>query len=122
MVAHAVELGAALHVVEVFLHLFFLRCCCHLFHVFALRSQNHESYAKHSVGASGEDGKLHVGVFHVKHHLCALGAAYPVALRVGYAVAPLYGVEAIEQTLRIGRRAKAPLAHLLLHHGEAAAY
>ena len=89
-------------------------------HEFALRCQHHERNAEDSVGASGEDSEVEVLTSHLELHLRALTSAYPVLLCLLDRVAPVDGVEAVEQTLRVSRCAQTPLLHLLLHDGEAA--
>ena len=121
-VGHAVELRALLHIVEILVHLGLLLGCGDLRHIVRLGGQHHERHAEHRVGASGKDGKLQVTVLHLELHLSTLAASYPVFLRLGDRVAPVYGVEAVEQTLCVGRHSQAPLAHLLLHHWESAAH
>ena len=102
MVSHTVKLGTLLHVVEIFLHLFLLLGCSYLLNIFALWSQNHEGYTKHSIGTCGEDGKLHVAVLYREYDLCTLRTANPVLLGFLDTVAPLDGLQTIEQTLRVG--------------------
>ena len=62
-----------------------------------------------------------VAVLHAKLHLRAFRAANPVALRLLDGVRPVDALQPVEQALGIGRDAQAPLAHLLLHYGIAAA-
>ena len=122
MVCHAVEFGALLHVGEVVVHFLLLRVGGELAHEFAFRCEHHECHSEDGVGACGEDGEFHVAVFHLELHLRSFRASYPVFLCLLDAVAPLHGVESFEQTLRVCRRTEAPLLHLLLHHGVAAAF
>ncbi len=122
VVGHAVELGALLHVGEVLIDGSLLFGLCQFFHQLALGSQYHECNAENSVCTSREDGEFDVAVFDGELHFRSFGASYPVALCLLYAVAPLHGVESVEQTLRVCRCAQAPLLHLLLHHGVAAAF
>ena len=58
----------------------------------------------------------------IEHHFGALASAYPVALHVLEGVGPFEFVEAGKEPFRIGRYPELPLAHLLLHHRETAAY
>ena len=121
-VGNAFTLSALLGGFEISLHVGPLRLGGELCHEFALGSQHHEGYAEDGVGAGGEYGKLEVAVLHAELHLGAFGAAYPVALRFLDGVGPVERVEALEQTAGVGRHPEAPLLHLLLHHGVAAAF
>ena len=114
MVSHTVQLGALLYVVEIFLHLFLLLGSSYLLNILALWSQNHEGYTKHGIGTGGEDGELHVAVLYREYYLCTLRTANPVLLGFLDTVAPLDGLQTVEQTLRVGRCSQAPLLHLLL--------
>ena len=114
MVSHTVKLGTLLHVVEIFLHLFLLLGSSYLLNIFALWSQNHEGYTKHSIGTGGEDGKLHVAVLYREYYLCTLRTANPVLLCFLDTIAPLDGLQTVEQSLRVSRCSQAPLLHLLL--------
>ena len=114
MVSHTVKLGTLLHVVEIFLHLFLLLGSSYLLNILALWSQNHEGYTKHSIGTCGEDGKLHVAVLYREYYLCTLRTANPVLLGFLDTIAPLDGLQTVEQTLRVSRCSQAPLLHLLL--------
>ena len=114
MVSHTVKLGTLLHVVEIFLHLFLLLGSSYLLNIFALWSQNHEGYTKHSIGTGGEDGELHVAVLYREYYLCTLRTANPVLLGFLDTVAPLDGLQTVEQTLRVSRSSQTPLLHLLL--------
>ena len=122
VVDHAFAFGAAFDVFHVFSHSFALIFCCQLFYQFAFWCQHHEGDAEHRVGTGGEDGERGVGVGHAEFHFRALRASDPVALGLLNAVAPVDGVQAVEQTLGISRHAQTPLAHLLLFHGIAAAF
>ena len=114
MVRHTVKLGTLLHVVEIFLHLFLLLGSSYLLNIFALWSQNHEGYTKHSIGTGGEDGKLHVAVLYREYYLCTLRTANPVLLGFLDTIAPLDGLQTVEQTLRVSRCSQTPLLHLFL--------
>ena len=114
MVSHTVKLGTLLHVVEIFLHLFLLLGSSYLLNIFALWSQNHEGYTKHSIGTGGEDGELHVAVLYREYYLCTLRTANPVLLCFLDTIAPLDGLQTVEQSLRVSRCSQAPLLHLLL--------
>ena len=128
MVHLTLALGAFLHVGQVFIDGLLLTGRGELCDELALRSQHHESDTEDGVGTGGEDGEavdggqtaVHTGG-HFKKHLCAFRAAYPVALGLLDGVAPVDGVETVEQALGIGRHAQTPLAHLLLLHGITAA-
>ncbi len=114
MVCHTVELGALLHVVEILFYFFLLLGSCNLLNILAFWSQDHEGNTKHGICTGGKDSELHVAVLHREHNLCTLGTANPVLLSLGDTVAPLDGVETIEQTLSVSRSTQAPLLHLLL--------
>ena len=120
MVCHAVELCALLYISQILVNSSLLLGCGELLHELALRCENHEGHAEDGVGTGGEDGELDVAVFHCKLHLCSFRASDPVFLCLLYRVAPVDGVKTVEQALRVGTCAQAPLAHLLLHHGVAA--
>ena len=121
-VGDAVQLGALLHVGEILIDRRLLLGRGHLAYIFALGSQHHESNAKHGIGTGSEDSEANVTVLDTEFHLRSLGAAYPVALRFLQAVRPVYGIQSVEQALRVGRHTQAPLAHLFLHHGETSSY
>ena len=121
-VGDAFALGALLRGFEVGFDLGALSGRGELLHEFALGGEHHEGNAEDGVGAGGEDGELHVAVLHGKFHLRAFRAANPVALRFLDGVRPVDGVESVEEALRVGRHAEAPLLHLLLHHGVSAAF
>ena len=114
MVSHTVKLGTLLHVVEILLYLFLLLGSSYLLNILALWSQNHEGNTKHGIGTGSEDGKLHVAVLYREYYLCTLRTANPVFLGFLDTVAPLDGLQTIEQTLRVSRCSQAPLLHLLL--------
>ena len=59
---------------------------------------------------------------YLKFHLCSFRASYPVALSLLKRLSPVHGVQSVEQTLCIGADAQAPLHHLLLNNGVAAAH
>ena len=114
MVSHTVKFGALLHVVQIFLHLFLLLGSSYLLNIFALWSQHHEGNTKHGIGTGSEDGELHVAVLYREYYLCTLRAANPVLLGFLDTVAPLDGLQTVEQTLRVSRCSQTPLLHLLL--------
>ena len=102
VVAHTFQFGAFLDVIEIFFDFSFLFFGCDLLHIFRFGSQNHECNAKHCVGASGENGEADVAVFHLKLHFCSFATAYPVFLGFLYRVCPVYFVQSVKQSLRIG--------------------
>ena len=55
-------------------------------------------------------------------HLGTLRASYPVLLRLLDRVAPVDGLQSVEQSLCVSADTQAPLAHLLLLYREAAAH
>ena len=114
MVSHTVQLGALLHVVEILLHLFLLLGSSYLLNILALWSQNHEGNTKHGIGTGSEDGELHVAVLYREYYLCTLRTTNPVLLGFLDTVAPLDGLQTVEQSLRVSRCSQAPLLHLLL--------
>ena len=122
MVYLALTLGAACHILYVFLYLILLLRSGEFLDQVALRSQYHERNAKHGIGTSGEDGELLVRVSNLKLHLGTLRTSYPVLLRLLDRVAPVDGLQSVEQTLCVCADTQAPLAHLLLFYREAAAY
>ena len=63
-----------------------------------------------------------VAIGHIKLHLGSFASANPVALGLLERVGPVDGVQSVKQTLCIGADTKAPLLHLLLHHGMAATH
>ena len=99
VVGHAVELGALLYVSQIFVYGSLLFGGGELLYQLALRSQHHEGNAEDGVGACGEDGEMFFAVFYCELHLGAFRTAYPVALCFFYRVAPVDGVETVEQTL-----------------------
>ena len=103
MVSHTVKFGALLHVVQIFLHLFLLLGSSYLLYILALWSQHHEGNTKHSIGTGSEDGELHVAVLYREYYLCTLRTANPVFLGFLDTVAPLDGLQTVEQTLRVSR-------------------
>ena len=114
MVSHTVKLGTLLHVVEIFIHLFLLLGSSYLLNIFALWSQNHEGYTKHCIGTGGEDGELHVAVLSQNSTSVPSRTANPVLLGFLDTIAPLDGLQSVEQSLRVSRCSQAPLLHLLL--------
>ena len=148
VVYHAFPLGAALDVLDVLIDGLALFWRCHLIDQLAFGSEDEEGDAEHRVGTGGEDGEsqrsrgqgaggkriaLAVGILlllapcslllfaNCYLHFRSFAAAYPVALRFLDALAPVDGVEAVEEALAVGADAQAPLPHLLLLHGIAAA-
>ena len=121
-VADAFALRALLGSIQIGFHFRLLRFGGDLGNQFAFGSQHHESNAKHRIGASRKDDKLKAAVFDMEFHFRAFRAAYPVALCFLQRIRPLDSVQPVQQTLCVGRHAQAPLAHLLLHHGVAAAF
>ena len=91
-------------------------------HEFAFGSEHHEGHTENRVGTRGEDGELHVAVFHRKLHLRAFRTTDPVALRFFDRIGPVEFVESVEQSAGIGTDAQTPLLHFLLHHGVSAAF
>ena len=122
MVNHALALSASLDIFDIFVHGRTLFRCGDLVHEFALRSEHHEGDAKHGVGACGEDGEGFVAVGYLELYLSSLAASYPVLLCLLDGVAPLDGLQSVEQTLAVGADAETPLAHLFLFYREAAAH
>ena len=125
MVYLTLALRAASHILDVFLNLGLLLGCGKFVDKVALRCQYHESNTEHGVGTGSEDGEgliVIVPVPNPKLHLCTLRPAYPVLLCLLDGVAPVDGLQSVEQTLGVGADAEAPLAHLLLLDGEAAAH
>ncbi len=122
-VNHALALGAVLDGVEVGVNCGALLRSGDFVDVLALGSEHHEGDAEDRVGACGEylQGEV-VAAVDGEAHLGAFGAAYPVALRLLDGVRPVYAVEALQKALGICRHAEAPLPHLLLLHGVAAAH
>jgi len=114
VVSHTVQLGALLHVVQILLHLFLLLGSSYLLNILALWSQHHEGNTKHGIGTGGEDGELHVAVLYREYDLCTLRTANPVFLGFLDTVAPLDGLQTVEQSLRVSRCSQTPLLHLLL--------
>ena len=121
VVNHTLAFGAALHIGQVFVHLFLLFGGGQFGHQLALGSQNKEGNAEHGVGTGGEDGEVHIAVGHLYLHLGTLAASNPVLLCLLDAVAPLNGLQAVQQTLCVCAHTQTPLAHLLLLHGISAA-
>ncbi len=120
-VAHAVQLGALLDIGQVFVHFGPLLRRRQFVHQLRLGRQHHERHAENRVGARRKNSEMPLAVGHLEFHFGAFGTADPVALRLLDGLRPVDGVESVEQPLRVGRRAQAPLPHLLLHHGIAAA-
>lgn len=85
-------------------------------------SEHHESNTEYGIGARGEDIEHDIGVSDHKLHLGALRTADPITLSLLERIAPLEGVEVIEQTGSVSRDAEAPLIHHLLLHGETATH
>ena len=89
--------------------------------------------AKQGVWAGGEDRQLggrFAGTFrsqagtlpYIKMHQRAFASANPVPLAFLDGVAPVQPIQAVQQFLGIGRNPHAPLHHLLLDNGVAAAF
>ena len=79
---------------------------------------NHERNAENGVRAGGEHVELVSGPFDVETYHGSFRTAYPVALYLFQRFAPLYVVEPVEHSLRIGSNPKQPLFHDFLFHGE----
>ena len=62
------------------------------------------------------------GACNLKFHLRTLRATNPVLLCLLDAVAPLYRVQSVQESLCISTHSQAPLPHLLLLHRETAAH
>ena len=62
----------------------------------------HEGDAKHGVGACGKDGEGLVAVCDLKLYLGTFAASDPVALGLLDGVAPVDGVESVEEALGVG--------------------
>ena len=92
----------------------------HLFHVFAFRSEHHESNAENGIGTGGEDKHFLIAAHKWKLHFGTFAEANPVALSFLDGVGPFQVVEVAEQTTGVSRHAQAPLAHHFLHHRIAA--
>ena len=122
MVYHALALCAALHVLDICIHLGALLCCGHLVHQFALGRQDEEGDSKHGIGTSGEDGEAHITFCHLDLHLCTFASAYPVPLGLLDGFAPVDGVQSVQQPLAVCTHTQAPLAHLLLFHRVSASF
>ena len=82
--------------------------------------QHHVSGAEERVRAGGKDADFLVGTGDLEIDFGAFGAADPVALHLLEGVAPINGIEVLEETLGIGGDAQHPLAHRLAHDREAA--
>ena len=118
----ALALGLVADFAQVCLHGLVLLRGGDLGHIVGLGGKNHEGDAKDGVGACGEDFELEVvAARQGEEHLGAFAATNPVALGLLEAIAPFQSVEAVKQTLCVCGDAEAPLAHLLLLHGESAA-
>ena len=121
MIHLALTLGALLHIGEIFVDGCLLLRSGELLHEFALGSQHHECHTEDGVGTRGEDGELYIAVSHFELHLRTFRTTNPVALGFLQRVGPVDGLQAVEESLGIGRHAQTPLAHLLLFYGIAAA-
>ena len=127
---HALRLGNPLALgllsrgPDILLHLFAPVLGGQLGNQLALGSEHHEGDAEDRVGPGGEysDGQVPAVADRVENHLRSLGAAYPVALHLLEGVAPVEGVEGVEQPFGVGGDPELPLGHLLLLHGIAAAH
>ncbi len=117
----ALALGLVLHLVKIGVYQRLLLGSGEQGHIFGLRSEHHEGDAEDGVGAGGEYLEVQVPVGHPEVHFGTLAAAYPVALGLLEAFAPVQCVETGEEARRVGRDAQAPLAHHLLLDGMAAA-
>ena len=62
------------------------------------------------------------GACYLKLHFRTLRATYPVLLSLLDAVAPLYCVQSVQESLCVGTHSQTPLSHLLLFHRETAAH
>ena len=99
MVSHTVQLGALLHVSEIFVHSSLLLRCGELLHEFALRCQYHEGNAEDGVGTCGEDGEVEVLICHLELHLSSFRTTDPVALCLLDGITPVYCLQSVKQTL-----------------------
>ena len=120
-VRDTLPLGAFLRSVQIGFYLCALCFGRYLGDKLALRRENHECYAEHRVCACREDGKFQITILYAETNLRSFRATYPIALRFLQRIRPIYRLEPVEQSLRIGRDTQAPLAHLFLHHGIASA-
>ena len=120
VVNHALTLGTAFYVFDVFVYGLTLFGSGNHIHQLALGSQYKEGHAKHRIGTGGEDGKVHILVCHFYLNLGTFASTNPVLLGFLDALAPLDGFQTVQQTLAIGTDTQAPLAHLLLFHRVAA--
>ena len=120
VVYHALALGAALYVFDVLVHGLPLAWSGHHVHEFTLRGQHEEGDAEHGVGTCGEDGEAGIAVCHTYLHLRTLAASYPVPLRLLDGIAPVDGLQSVQQSLAVCTDSQAPLPHPLLFHGIAA--
>ena len=116
MVGHALKLGAALNISQILVDFSLLSLSCQLRNEFALRRKNHESNTEHSIGTGCEDGEVLVRVLNRELHLSTLRASNPVALSLLDRIAPLNGIQSVEQTLSISRYTETPLLHLTLYN------
>ncbi len=115
-IGYTVSLCTLFGSIKICLYLSFLCFGGNFCHKFALWSQYHESNAKHSVSTSSENDKFNITVLYLEFHFGTFATAYPVALGLFQGISPLDVIQAIEQTLSVGRYSQAPLAHLLLYH------
>ena len=114
VVDHTLTLCTTLYVLDVLIYsLALFRRCNHIYQL-TLRSQHKEGNTKHRISTSGEDGEIHILVGYLYLHLCTFAAANPVFLRLLDALAPLNGLQAIQQALAVSANTQTPLAHLLL--------
>ena len=121
-VRNAFTLCTFLRAVKVSLHFSTLPVGSQLRNQLTFGCQHHECYAKHRIGTSGENGKLHVTVLHLEAHFRTFRTTDPVALRFFQRISPVNCVQTVKQTLGIRRNSQAPLAHFLLHHRMAATF
>ena len=129
MTSLTLTFSLALASIEISIDGSFLAGCSDHLHILAFRSEHHEGHSEHSVGTGCEDGEFEAvlcGRIIVRHNLelclCTFASANPVALCLLDRIAPVDGVETIEQTLCIGRDAEAPLTHQFLLNWEAATF
>ena len=118
----AFAFGTVFDLVDVSIDGRFLFGCRYLCHIFAFRGENHERNTENRVGACREDSKGNVGTDDLEFHFSAFGTTYPVTLGLFEGVAPIDGIETVEQTLGVGRYPQAPLTHHFLLDGVSAAY
>ena len=89
--------------------------CCQLMYQFMFGSQHHKGYPINGVHAGGEDFDIVVrSIRYWKLHACAYAFTDPVALLFFQRFGPVYGVQAGQQAISIGRNPHHPLTHQFL--------